>query len=114
MHTSSGKYCDGVVKFGDTAKCTFQDSRFFTVVWLGIQVFWDVTLCCWANSSFIKISRCLQVSSLMLKGEGISVLPNTWNHSSDTALHLRRLVPFKNALVPGTGMGGHIVAPCIS
>jgi len=43
----------------------------------------------------------------MLKGEGISVLPNTWNHSSDTPLHLRRLVPFKNTLLPGTGMGVH-------
>jgi hypothetical protein len=43
----------------------------------------------------------------MLKVEGTAVLPNIHNHSSDTALHLRRLVSFKNAPLPGTGMGVH-------
>lgn len=43
--TSSGKYCDSAGEIGDTAKCTSQDLRFYAVVWLGIQFFWDVTLC---------------------------------------------------------------------
>jgi len=79
------------------------------VVWLRIQLFWDVTLCCWASSSCIEGSRCrhLQGSSSMFKGEGTAVLPNTSNHSFDTVLHLRRLVSFKNAPSPGTGVGVH-------
>jgi hypothetical protein len=33
----------------------------------------------------------------MLEDEGTAVLPNMWNHSSDTALFPRGLESFKNA-----------------
>ena len=109
MHSSSGKYCGSVVEFGDKAIRTSQDLRFSTVVWPGIQVSWVVTLCCWASSSCIEGSQCLHLhgSSVMLQGEGTAVLPNTWNHSSNIALHLRRPVFFKNALLQSIGMGVH-------
>jgi hypothetical protein len=94
-----GKCCVSAGEFGDKAKCTLRDLRFFTAVLLGIQVFWDVTLCCWVSSSCIEGSLWLRLqgSSLLLEGEGTTVLPNIWNHSCNTALHSRRLESFRNA-----------------